>query len=56
MRKRFVGLEPVQRESVLVAVDGDGVKPKFRGGAKNTNGDFSTGWRREFSSWSQTRK
>lgn len=37
---RLVGLEPVQRISVLVRVDGDGAHPEFAGGPERTDSDL----------------
>ncbi len=41
-QKRFVGLEAVQREAILVAVDRHGLQPELGGGAKTADGDFRT--------------
>ena len=39
-QERLVGLEPVQREPVFVAVDGHRLQAELSGGAKNADGDF----------------
>src|SRR5205807_1684455 len=38
---RFVGLEAVQGEAVLVGVEGDGADAELVGGAENTDGDLA---------------
>ena len=38
--ERFVGLEPMQREAILVAVDSDGAETELGGGSEAADGDL----------------
>ena len=37
----LVGLEAVQREAILLRIDGDGAHAQFVGGAEDADGDFA---------------
>ena len=40
-RISFIGFEAVQREAILVGVDGDGTDSEFVGAAENPDRDFT---------------